>query len=48
MAQGLNGKINFGIGDYNAILSALIWLRLSQTFCARRRFEKRHFKAWFE
>ena len=23
MAQGLNGKINFGIGDYNVILSAL-------------------------
>ena len=23
MAQGLNGKINFSIGDYNVILSAL-------------------------
>ena len=23
MAQGLNGKINFGIGDYNVISSAL-------------------------
>lgn len=35
MAQGLNGKINFGIGDYNVILSALDMVTLEpNVLCA--------------
>ena len=35
MAQGLNGKINFGIGDYNVILNALDMVTLEpNVLCA--------------